>query len=189
MKTVLDNTNELIIKKSKFITYTYNINNKEDVETKLKELKEKYSDATHICYAYIINSQEKCFDDKEPQGTAGLPILNVLKKEKLQNVLCVIIRYFGGIKLGAGGLVRAYAAACKQSIITKDLIEGYEIKISFKYDDVKNIDYLLKNANIINKEYSIKTIYTFNISIEEYNNIKNSLESISEVAYIKNTFI
>ena len=101
MKSVLDNSSILIIKKSKFITFTYNIDCIEDVYNKLNEIKDKYNDATHICYAYIINNNEKCYDDNEPKGTAGLPILNVLKKENLNNVVCFIVRYFGGIKLGA----------------------------------------------------------------------------------------
>ena len=189
MKTVIDNKIELIIKKSKFITFTYNISNKEEINKILDELRNKYSDATHICYAYIIDNNEKYEDDGEPNGTAGMPILNVLQKENLKNVLCVVIRYFGGLKLGAGGLVRAYSKACKEAIITKILEKGYKIKISFKYNDVKKIDYLLKNSQIINKDYDLKTSYIFLIKENEYEIIKDNLKQISEIELIENILI
>ena len=100
-------TSEIIINKSRFITILTNINDIDKVKEKLEEIKKKYKDATHYCYAYIINNHEKCSDNGEPSGTAGMPILNVLKQNDLTNILCVVIRYFGGIKLGAGGLIRA----------------------------------------------------------------------------------
>jgi len=189
MKTVIDNKIEIIIKKSKFITFTYNISNKDEINELLKKLRNEYSDATHICYAYIIDNNEKYEDDGEPSGTAGMPILNVLQKENLKNVLCVVIRYFGGIKLGAGGLVRAYSKACKEAIITKTLEKGYKIKITFEYNDVKKIDYLLKNSHIINKDYNLKTSYIILISENEYEIIKDNLKQISEIRLIENIFI
>ena len=102
-----NNTYELEIKKSKFISKIYKVKNIDKVNTILSDLKKEYSDATHHCYAYIINEHKKSSDDGEPGGTAGIPILQVLDKNNLNYVLCVVIRYFGGIKLGAGGLVRA----------------------------------------------------------------------------------
>lgn len=189
MKTVINNKIEIIIKKSKFITFTYNISNKEEINEKLNELRNNYSDATHICYAYIIDNSEKYEDDDEPSGTAGMPILNVLQKENLKNVLCVVIRYFGGIKLGAGGLVRAYSKACKEAIITKTLENGYKIKITFEYNDVKKIDYLLKNSQIINKDYDLKTSYIILINEIEYETIKDNLKQISEIEIIENILI
>ena len=104
-----DDSYELEIKKSKFISKLYRVNNIEDVNNILSSLRKEYSDATHHCYAYIINNSKKSSDDGEPGGTAGIPILQVLDKNNLNYVLCVVIRYFGGIKLGAGGLVRAYS--------------------------------------------------------------------------------
>lgn len=189
MKTVIDNKIELIIKKSKFIAISYNVSSIDEIKKILNELNLEYKDATHICYAYIVNNQEKYEDDGEPTGTAGMPILNILQKENLNNVLSVVIRYFGGIKLGAGGLVRAYAKACKESIITKTLKKGYKIKISFDYNDMKNVDYLLKNSEIINKIYDLKTSYIFNIKEEEYNIIKENLEKICFIESIENILI
>lgn len=148
--------NELIIKKSKFITYIFRLNEKEEIEKILNDLKEKYKDATHCCYAYIFDGYIKASDDNEPSKTAGTPILEVLKKNNLNYVLCVVIRYFGGIKLGAGGLIRAYSSSCKEVLIDNiiELEEGYLVEINTTYDKQKNIEYLIPNQNIIKKEYN-----------------------------------
>ena len=108
-------TNEIIINKSRFIAYNYELDSLEDVKTILESLKKEHKKANHFCYAYIYKKEvnsEKCSDDKEPGGTAGYPIMNVIKKKNLTNILVVVVRYFGGIKLGAGGLTRAYTKAC-----------------------------------------------------------------------------
>ena len=103
--------NEIIIEKSKFITYSFDLFSTDKIKDILLELKKEHRKATHICFAYVYKKEvvlEKCSDDGEPSGTAGLPILNVIKKKGLQNIMVVVVRYFGGKKLGAGGLVRAY---------------------------------------------------------------------------------
>ena len=106
---------ELIINKSRFIAYKLELNSVDDVKPFLEKLKKEHKKARHICYAYVFNKDvvsEKCSDDGEPGGTAGYPILNVIKKKNLTNILVAVVRYFGGIKLGAGGLTRAYTKAC-----------------------------------------------------------------------------
>lgn len=158
------------IKKSKFITKLYKINNIDEIDKILNNLNKEYKDATHICYGYIINSQEKCSDNGEPSGTAGLPILNVLKKNDLQNILAVVIRYFGGIKLGAGGLVRAYSNSVIDALkLTKkiELTEGYLIELEFSYDNIKLVDYMLNDKKIISKEYNNSIVYKFYLNKEE----------------------
>ena len=105
---------EIVINKSRFIAYKFDLVSLADVQTYLTQLKKEHKKATHICYAYVFNigaNCEKCSDDKEPSGTAGYPILNVIKKKNLTNTLIAVVRYFGGVKLGAGGLVRAYTKA------------------------------------------------------------------------------
>ena len=109
-------TNEIEIKKSRFITYLYNINNEDEVDNIIKELKKENKKARHIVYVYKINNKVKINEDKEPKGTAGIPIFNVIEKNNLDNVLIVVIRYFGGIKLGAGGLFRAYSNSASEII-------------------------------------------------------------------------
>ena len=108
--------NEIIIKKSRFITKFYNIDNVNKVENIINDLKKEYKKATHFCFAYRINGQEKAFDDGEPSHTAGLPILNVVHMKNLNNVLIVVIRYFGGVKLGTGPLTRAYSKSASEII-------------------------------------------------------------------------
>lgn len=184
MKTVKENIeNEIIINKSRFITLLIKINNLDEIEKNLKEIKKKYKDATHYCYAYIIGNKEKCSDNGEPSGTAGMPILNVLKQNDLTNILCVVIRYFGGIKLGAGGLIRAYSTSASEALNKTNiinLIKGYKIVIEFNYDNIKQINYLLKDIQI-KKEYGNTITYTFNIKEDSLNKIENELSKISKI--------
>lgn len=108
--TKFDNKVEYVEKKSRFIGYLLSCKKVEEVELALKELKVEHKKATHICYAYSLKTPfvEKAVDDGEPGGTAGRPILSVLQKKNMTDVCVFVVRYFGGIKLGAGGLVRAY---------------------------------------------------------------------------------
>ena len=142
MKTIGENvSNEIVIKNSRFIALFYKISSV-DIEKFLDEVKELYPKATHYCYAYIYNDIKRFSDDGEPGGTAGMPILNVLEKEELNNTLCVVVRYFGGIKLGAGGLVRAYTKAVTETLKIADFLyleKGYKVRISFKYNEEKQI--------------------------------------------------
>ena len=105
----LINKYEEIIKKSKFISYYYEVNSLDEITNILNNLKKEHKKARHLPYAYKIDQIIKKSDDKEPGGTAGVPIYTVIERNNLNNVLIVIIRYFGGIKLGAGGLLRAYS--------------------------------------------------------------------------------
>ena len=141
-----DSAYELIIKNSKFITLLYKLDDSMNIDEILCDVRSNYLNATHYCYAYIKDNIKKCSDDGEPTGTAGIPILKVLESKKLNNVLVVIVRYFGGIKLGANGLIRAYTK-CTANILKQvklnELIDGVNIDIIFDYDQVKDIDYLL----------------------------------------------
>ena len=165
------------IQKSKFYAVITRIDNLDSVDDKLEEIKKEYKDATHYCYAYILDNYKKCSDDGEPSGTAGLPILNVLEQNDLNHILCVVIRYFGGIKLGAGGLVRAYSKAVTTSldrITLISLIEGYKLTITTTYENTKYLDYLLKKYEPI-KQYDLNVTYTFSIPKDEYLNIADEL--------------
>lgn len=167
MQTIKNNVhNEIIIKNSRFICYLYKINNISDIHTYLTQIKDEYNDATHYCYAYILDNQKKSSDDGEPGGTAGIPILKVLENNNLTNILAIVIRYFGGIKLGAGGLVRAYTKSITNTL-SKDnisiLIPGYNINIEFNYAQLKEIDYLLKDIKINNKTFDTTIIYNIDI--------------------------
>ena len=177
MFCVNNSENIIIINKSKFITNIFYINNLNDINIYLNKIIEKYKDATHHCYAYIINNTKRFNDDGEPNGTAGLPILDCLEKNKFNHTLCIVTRYFGGIKLGAGGLVRAYSNsisnALKNSKFFK-LKDGYKIKITFEYNNSKQIDNLVKDYEITKKEYGKVITYELLITNDFLNKLNKS---------------
>ena len=167
MYTISNNSKyEIVIKNSKFITLLYKITDVSVVDYILTNVKKEYPNATHYCYGYIIDNFKKSSDDKEPTGTAGIPILKVLENNQLNYILAIVVRYFGGIKLGANGLIRAYsksvANALKENNL-KELINGLNIEITFDWNNIKQIDYLLQNIKINHKNFS--TNITYNIDI------------------------
>lgn len=179
MKTIEDSNYTIVINKSKFICELLYINNQDEIDSKLKDIKHKYKGATHYCYAYIYDNNKRFNDDGEPGGTAGMPILNVLENNNLNHVLCVVIRYFGGIKLGAGGLVRAYTKSVTSCLENTKIIDKKEcqlIKITFSYDKVKIIDKIV-NKNILLKEFENSITYTIAISKDEVKNTLKLLEN------------
>lgn len=166
------------IKKSKFYTLLYKIDDEHDINIYLNQVKDTYKDATHYCYAYKVKSLKKCSDDGEPSGTAGLPILEVLDKKNIDNILCIVVRYFGGIKLGAGGLIRAYANSVKEALDNNEIVElteGFEIKIETTYENKKDIEYFFKD-NIKETDYQENITYILRIK-------KEDLEKLSKYKY------
>ena len=165
MKTIKNPVqSEINIKKSQFICSLFPTKNKKESKEIIQKLNQQYSDATHNCTAYIVNDGEGFDDDGEPGGTAGKPMINVLRKNELHNVTAVVTRYFGGIKLGAGGLVRAYSKSVMEAIGEAEIleIEEYDVyKITFEYCDIKTVDNEVRNNNLesIEKEYSDKVTY------------------------------
>lgn len=178
MKTIKENTiSKYEINKSIFICCLYKINSIDEVKTYLEETKNNFKDATHYTYAYIIDEARKSSDDGEPGGTAGVPIMEVLLKHELNYVLCIVIRYFGGIKLGTGGLVRAYRKSACIGIDNStllNLVDGYKIEITASYEEQKNIEKLIKNYTF-SKTYTDIVKYELNIKQDDINilNSKN----------------
>lgn len=111
-----ENTVEIVIEKSRFIATAINVDSVEQATDFIASKRKRYFDATHNCYAYVIGDKVKFSDDGEPQGTAGMPIYECIKNSKIDHVCVVVTRYFGGIKLGAGGLVRAYSGSCAEAL-------------------------------------------------------------------------
>ena len=150
-----DETADIVEKKSKFIANVSCVENVEEAEAKIKDIKKKYYDAKHNCIAYRVVENgriiEKASDDGEPSGTAGGPMLNILQKNNLCNLVVVVTRYFGGILLGTGGLVRAYSDAT-QKVIEKSTkiskVEGVEIEIKLDYPNLEIFKYYCKNNEI-----------------------------------------
>ncbi len=140
---------EIIEKKSRFIATVLPISSQEEADSALQQLRKKYYNATHNCFAYQIgenNEIQRCSDDGEPQGTAGKPILDVLKGEDIKNTLICVTRYFGGTLLGTGGLVRAYGKAAKEGLIAAGIIEKRPIQLfqlEMAYTLLGKVQYLL----------------------------------------------
>lgn len=179
-----NNCEEIEEKKSKFIANLMYVESEEEVQNRIKEIKKKYYDARHNCFAYRIiegeNIIQRSSDDGEPSGTAGAPILNILEKNNMVNILVVVTRYFGGILLGTGGLVKAYSEATLKSIENNQIVErenGYEVRISSPYAYIKKIEYFLKtnNIKILNKEFLDNVNILVELSNEDYKKITQEL--------------
>ena len=183
---------KIIINKSKFISKSYFVNTVSDIHNILDSIKNKYNDATHICYAYKIDNNIRYIDDNEPNNTAGLPIYNVIEKNNLNHVLVIVIRYFGGIKLGAGGLTRAYSNSASLVInenIT-ELIKGYKVQITLDYNSIKDVKYILKNEKIIDKDYNNIITITIELPANKLEILKEKLSNhIKSFNIIDNTYI
>ncbi len=183
-KTIQDNvTAEFEEKRSRFIANIFYVESAEEAENIIKKIKKKYYDARHNCYAYIINEKQmikKSSDDGEPSGTAGSPILNVIEKNELCNVLIIVTRYFGGILLGAGGLVRAYTESASKALRSADIIEqeeGYELEVVVSYQETEKFKYYCNKNNIrildIKYEENVKLLIEVN-EIEKRNILDNN---------------
>ncbi len=193
MKSIKFNIeNEFIIKKSKFITKLYFVTSEIEIKNILDENKTEYKDATHICYAYILNNVERFNDDSEPSGTAGIPILNVLKNNNLNNILCIVIRYFGGIKLGAGGLIRAYCSSVSEALNKTEIINvvnGKKIELTFSYDDIKKVNHILNDINIVDKQFDENVKYIIIVKEKNVNSLINQLTELCNIKIKENTLI
>ena len=176
--------NEIIINKSRFITYLYKVNNKEEFSNIYDNLKKEYKDATHICYAYIIDSEIKFSDDKEPSGSAGMPIYDVLKKNNLNYIACFVVRYFGGIKLGGSGLVRAYSNSASLCLKETEIIEYKEkiiVKIIIPYSKNSLIENIINKEDILEKKFDDLVYYKVLINKDDLEILdKNKINYIIE---------
>ena len=170
--TILKNeTAEIVEKKSKFIANLFHVESVEEAENRIKDIKKKYHDARHNCIAYRVaeNGQiiEKSSDDGEPSGTAGGPMLNILQKNNLCNLVIVVTRYFGGILLGTGGLVRAYSQSTQDVIEKSNIIlkqEGYVAILEVEYKDLEKLRYICKKKEI--KIIDIKYLENVSVKLE-----------------------
>ena len=175
MNVLIENGSaEIVEKKSRFIADIFYIENIDEAEIKLEEIRKKYYDAKHHCYAYIIGKNGeavKSSDDGEPKGTAGHPMLDILKGESLTNCIAIVTRYFGGTLLGTGGLVRAYSESLKNALIKvkKSVLNcGYLTQFEISYDDYGKIENLVNNINEGFNQYE-------NNKVDNTNIIKNDL--------------
>lgn len=172
---------ELNINKSRFIGIITKIYSKDEFEDIMNKIKDEYPKATHYTYAYRLIDYYKVSDDGEPSTTAGLPILNIIETEELYNTMIVVVRYFGGTKLGVGGLIRAYSNTAKECIKEKSmLIPSTIITINTDYNNIKDLDNILNKINclVLDKSFDEKIIYKINID-------NNQLDLVNKFNYIK----
>lgn len=201
--TIMQNSSfELTEKKSKFIANLIYIESKEQAQNVIKDFKKKYHDARHNCYAYRVIEEdsiyEKSSDDGEPSGTAGGPILNILQKNDLCNVLVIVTRYFGGILLGTGGLVRCYSnstiGALEKSEIT-EIVQGVQYLIQIDYSNFENLKRFFNKNNISILKIDYNELITCQVQMDldiKENFLKevNNLEiDINNIKYLKEIFI
>ncbi|WP_312815372.1 YigZ family protein [Sedimentibacter sp.] len=178
---------EIIINKSKFIGTSAPVENEEEALGFIDSVRKEFKDASHNCYAYVIGENkniQRYSDDKEPSGTAGMPILNVINQENLINTAVVVTRYFGGVMLGAGGLVRAYTKGAKIGLESGIIVEKnsyYDVSFNLDYTLLGKMDNDLQKNNIIIKDkiYLETVKYSLLIKDDEIENIKTLLNEIT----------
>lgn len=196
IKDIIEST--IVIDKSKFITTIFPVETVEEANLILQSTRKKYYDATHNCYAYVLDNGniQKCSDDGEPSKTAGFPMLDVLKKNDITNVLAITTRYFGGIKLGAGGLIRAYSTsvstALKDAVFyVSKVLNIYEVVITYS-DYSKNIDFW-NNLMIKNSEFGGDVVLNIAFYEEDITSmiekIKNLTLGKASISFLKTELI
>jgi len=202
-KTIISNIeNEFIEKKSKFISNLFYIDSEDNAKDRINEIRKKYYDAKHHVFAYVVLNNdtiiEKYTDDGEPAQTAGKPLINLMKKHKLINVLIIVTRYFGGVLLGTGGLSRAYLQSGKLCI-ENSKIDNYVlanvVQLTLNYDELDNIKHFCDKNNITidNIEYKefilIKLIIESERTDDFEKNIRNLLSRDIKVLVLENKYI
>ncbi len=159
-------TAEKVIEKSRFLAYVSHIGDEEEAKAYLLKVRSLHPMATHVCYGYIadkLGNLQRFSDDGEPQGTAGMPILGVLKAQELRETLIAVVRYFGGIKLGAGGLTRAYAGCAADglsAIPVKGYETGVELTLSVEYSEVNAALRFLEKQTVLSRDFSSEAEFT-----------------------------
>jgi uncharacterized YigZ family protein len=189
-KEVKKNTTGIYKEKgSKFIAYSYPVYSEEEVKEKLEEVRKLEHSARHHCYAYILNpdkSAQRANDDGEPSSTAGKPILGQILSNNLTNILIVVVRYFGGVKLGVPGLIRSYKTAAAEAIleatiITKTIKEQY--KVSFKYPQMNDVMRLIKeyDLEVVNTDFQIDCKLIFAVPKSKANDVVDTFKKNHEL--------
>jgi len=181
--------NEFEIEKSRFICYLNRAFNEEEAKAYILRIKKLHPNATHHCSAFLIGEHselQRSNDDGEPSGTAGVPMLESLRMNKMNDVVAVVVRYFGGIKLGAGGLIRAYSKSVSEAIKLAPLTDKvltYKYSLTFSYDLIGKLDYFLAHhdTEILNKEYDERVTYLYRSRSDDLNDAIQEIASGSAV--------
>lgn len=191
-KTIKEPSKGLITeKKSKFIAYAIPISHVDEVKEITEKYKKEYYDARHVCWAYMIGAERKEFranDDGEPSGTAGKPILGQINSNELTNVLILVIRYFGGIKLGTSGLISAYKQATVEAIANAEIIEktvNELIDFSFEYPFMNDVMKIIKDMEpqIIKQNFDMNCSMTLSIRKSQFQQLIDKLEKVKTLYF------
>lgn len=188
-RTIESNVQGLYKEKgSKFLSFAYNVNDIEEIKSYIAVIKKEFFDARHHCYAYILGHKKDIFrmnDDGEPSATAGKPIYGQLLSNDLSNILVVVVRYFGGTKLGTSGLIQAYKAATEDAISNANIIEKIVKKsciVSFKYEQMNSIMKIVKDEELETYDHLFEVECTMGISIrlKDFERIFDRLREVSD---------
>ena len=174
---------EIVEKKSRFIATVRPVESEEEALAFLEEMKKKYWDARHNCYVYSVGMNReftRCSDDGEPSGTAGRPMLDVVLGEDIYNVAVVVTRYFGGVLLGTGGLVRAYSKAVQEGLTASKVIlkqKGIALKITTDYTGIGKIQYIAgeRNIPILDSEYTDKVVMKLLVPVQDVGSVQKAV--------------
>ncbi|UXR44819.1 YigZ family protein [Staphylococcus simulans] len=178
---------ENVINKSRFIAHIKPVESEDEAKAFIDEVKKEHRDATHNCSAYTIGDSmliQKANDDGEPSGTAGVPMLEILKKLETHNTAAVVTRYFGGIKLGTGGLIRAYSGAVRDAIKEGGRVElrnAIPTTVTISYEQTGKFEYELQSTNFILRDtmYTDKVSYRIDVLEDDYEDFINFLNRIT----------
>lgn len=190
-KTIIQTAEGLYKEKgSKFIARVFHVETDDDVKLAMESMKKEFYDARHHCYAYRINPEEEQFrssDDGEPSGTAGKPIFNQILSFGLTNVLVVVVRYFGGTKLGVSGLIRAYKTATREALHQAKIVTRYifrELVLSFEYPLMNNVMMVIKEENleIIERDFQLSCMLKINVKKNDLHKVVNRMEKIRGIS-------
>ena len=202
-KTIKENISaEIVEKKSKFIANVFYVESVEEAEEIIRKVKKENKEARHNCFAFSVFTKKgitnRFSDDGEPSGTAGSPMLNIITSKNITNVLVVVTRYFGGILLGTGGLVRAYTGAFQEALQKVEIIEkevGKYVKVVTNYQDLEKFKYYLKqnDIDVRNIEYTENVDVYIDITDEKLEKLKENLNDLNfnvfNIEEIENKYI
>ena len=174
-------------KGSKFLSFAISVNSSEEVKELIKTFKKEYYDARHVCYAYMLGAERKEWranDDGEPSGTAGRPILGQINSRELTNILVIVVRYFGGILLGTGGLTTAYKEATSDALNQAEIIEKTVdeiLTVNFEYILMNDVMHVIKdtNAQILHQTFDNHCSMVLSIRKQEFSLLKDKMEKIN----------
>jgi uncharacterized YigZ family protein len=179
-------------KRSKFIAFAFPVSDVDGVQSLLKSVQNKYCDARHVCYAYMLGAERKIYrlnDNGEPSGTAGKPILGQINSNELTDVLIIVVRYFGGIKLGTSGLIVAYRTAAAQAIANATIIEktvDEDVVFNFEYPFLNGVMHIVKDMEplIVKQLFDMECCMTLRIRQSKISELKERLSKVESLYFV-----